>query len=440
MVFSTKARRGSMGARAGNARRSALRPRMRGAVPNEGRGDRAGGTSRGPRPVPGEPGNGRRRRREPGLRPEGRPERPTPGNSVPKDVLPTPEAPRRCRAGVCRESDGGRGHTPEARAGSCPEGRGKADARKFTSARGAPSSGRPRATGAVLQGTDAGGRPVPRGRGPRAASAAGPGDRRCGSGNADARGLPCSEGTGTHARGAGSGLRPEQPTPGVHGRACSTESRDERPRTICSARGGRRQEIWSRRTFCRGPKHSGCGCRKLRRHRPESRSAKSSALSVSRPRRPRETAPEPPALPATRGDRGLCFKALTPRASALIQVPETPLRDAEAGAADQKNRSPRTPRKKSKPLPKHRSIIPCPGFSESATPCPESAAASSRSRQRPQKTRREKKRTKQSCSVRLPDCYSAAFCAASARASASLARASASFRFAAASFSFASAS
>ena len=60
--------------------------------------------------------------------------------------------------------------------------------------------------------------------------------------------------------------------------------------------------------------------------------------------------------------------------------------------------------------------------------------------QRPQEARREKKRTKQSCSVRLPDCYSAAFCAASARASASLARASASFRFAAASFSFASAS
>lgn len=185
-----------------------------------------------------------------------------------------------------------------------------------------------------------------------------------------------------------------------------------------------------------------------------------------------------------RGDRGLCFKALTPRAclrpawlgpangkcrrtrrgaaapgiptrgacpvpgnregspgaSALLQVPETPLRDAEIGAADQKNRSPRAARKKSKPLPKHRSIIPCPGFSESATPCPESAAASSRSRQRPQKARREKKRTKQSCSVRLPDCYSAAFCAASARASASLARASASFRFAAASFSFASAS
>ena len=82
--------------------------------------------------------------------------------------------------------------------------------------------------------------------------------------------------------------------------------------------------------------------------------------------------------------------------------------------------------------------FPAPELSESATPCPESAAASSR--QRPQEARREKKRTKQSCSVRLPDCYSAAFCAASARASASLARASASFRFAAASFSFASAS
>ena len=83
-------------------------------------------------------------------------------------------------------------------------------------------------------------------------------------------------------------------------------------------------------------------------------------------------------------------------------------------------------------------VFPAPGLSESATLCPESAAASSR--QRPQEARREKKRTKQSCSVRLPDCYSAAFCAASARASASLARASASFRFAAASFSFASAS
>ena len=210
--------------------------------------------------------------------------------------------------------------------------------------------------------------------------------------------------------------------------------------------------------------------------------------SVSRPRRPRETTRTSSVQSRPRGDRGQCFKALTPGSLPVPRGwgPRTALpQDSATGAA-----SPGVPTRWACPVPREPgrlarwfggkarrnperipdglemptpgqqlrgtaargrpekspnlpqsagTAFPAPGLSESATPCPESAAASSRSRQRPQSAQ-EKKRTKQSCSVRLPDCYSAAFCAASARASASLARASASFRFAAASFSFASAS
>ena len=105
MVLSTKARRVSVGARAGNARRSALRPRMRGAVPERGPGRPGRG------PVPKEPGSGRRRKRGPGLRPEGRPERPTPGNSVPKDVLPSPKL----RGAVARGSAASRTRAEDTR-------------------------------------------------------------------------------------------------------------------------------------------------------------------------------------------------------------------------------------------------------------------------------------------------------------------------------------
>ena len=148
---------------------------------------------------------------------------PTPGNSVPKDILPTPEDAEAPTPGElpCSGKPGKLetpmpegslrpggdplgpkvGSTPEARAGSFPEGRGKADARKFAS---------------------------------------------------------------------GNGLR-----------------RSER---------------------------SGCGCRKLRSHRPESRPAKNSALSVSRPRRPRETTPRTSSVQAARGRPGQCFKALMPGA------------------------------------------------------------------------------------------------------------------------------
>lgn len=149
MMLSTKARRVSVGARAGNARRSALR---RGCGERfRTRAGKAWPIARGR--GPGEPGTHARGAGKP-----------TPGNSVPKDVLPTPEDAEAPTLGAfpvpgnreSSDSDAGGltspgggdarpggdplgpkvGSTPEARAGSFPEGRGKADARKFGSGNG----------------------------------------------------------------------------------------------------------------------------------------------------------------------------------------------------------------------------------------------------------------------------------------------------------------
>ncbi len=163
MMLSTKARRVSVGARAGNARRSALR-RGCGELFRTWAG-KAWPIARGR--GPGEPGT---HARGAGARPKG-----------------------------SRESDarkfGPEGHFADARSaealtpGACPC----------------------------------------RGAGARTASAAGLGDRHCGSGNADARGLPCSgepgrletpmpegslrPGAGTLARGSGREL-PRRPGEG----------------------------------------------------------------------------------------------------------------------------------------------------------------------------------------------------------------------------------
>ena len=263
------------------------------------------------------------------------------------------------------------------------------------------------------------------------------------------------------------------PTPMARGRSPTRGKADARK--FASGNGLRRSE------------RSRCGCRTLRSHRPESRPAKNSALlRLPAPQTGGNNAAnlqrsEPPegdrGSVSRRRRRGACLfrgagartasaaglgdrRCVSGRAYALGlpcsgeserlarwfggkarrnpgRIPEglempTPGQQLKGTAArGRPGRSPNRPKNAG-------TAFPAPGLSESATPCPESAAASSR--QRPQEARREKKRTKQFCSVRLPDCYSAAFCAASARASASLARASASFRFAAASFSFASAS
>ena len=277
MMLSTKARRVSVGARAGNARRSALR---------RGCGERfrtwagkAWPAARGR--GPGEPGTHARGAGKP-----------TPGNSVPKDVLPTPEdaeapSPGPARAAglgpgrrVPQDSEGrcgsgnadamglpcsgepgrlglqcrgthfgrGRGRTPEGRSAR-PEGREHArgsgwelprrpgegrrpevrlrerpaplsvrDAAVENSAATGPKAvrrkippcsvsrprrprettrtssvqSRPRATGAVFQGADVREPAFAAGLGPANGLAAGLGDRRCGSGNAYALGLPCS--------------------------------------------------------------------------------------------------------------------------------------------------------------------------------------------------------------------------------------------------------
>lgn len=388
MMLSTKARRVSVGARAGNARRSALRrgcgERFRTWVGKAwpiARGEARGNPERmpeGPEPDP----------RGVGM--------PTPGNSVPKDILPTPE-----------------------------------DAEALTP----------------------GGFPVP---GNRESSR-----RRCrrarfGRGRERTPGGP-----GCRCLRLGARARPEgSPTPG-----------NSAPGTACAAQ------------------RSGCGCRKLRSHRPESRPAKNSALSVSRPRRPRETTPRTSSVQAARGRPGQCLKPMTPGSLPFPRGwgPRTALpQDSATGAA-----APGVPTRWAFPVPGNREDSPegsgaRPGETRNAYPRgsrrrrrgnssgepqpesgPEGVQTDSKtpeqtslprdfpkaqhpalnprprqavSRQRPQEARRGKKRTKQFCSVRQPDCYSAALCAASARASASLARASASFRFAAASFSFASAS
>lgn len=288
-MLSTKARRVSVGARAGNARRSALRPRMRGAVPNVGReglagssGARPGGTRnacpRGRSPTRGESGCRRpeirsrrtfcrrpgaclfrvagarerhcRRTRRPALRLReclragpalfrgtGKTRTPMPGDSL------RPGAGTHARGAIrsARRS----GARPGARAGSCPADRGKQrrEPPAFRAARGA--------TGGSVQGADAGE--------PAFAAGLGPGRQvpqdsagRCGSGNADALGFPVP------------GNR--ESSPGVRGQ---------------------------------GPEEPGTH---------------------------------------TRGAR-----------------------DAKAGAAAPKNRSPRTARKESKPTKKRRSRLPCPG-------------------------------------------------------------------------------
>ncbi len=353
MVLSTKARRVSVGARAGNARRSALRPRMRGAVPERGPGRPGRG------PVPKEPGSGRRRKRGPGLRPEGRPERPTPGNSVPKDVLPSPKL----RGAVARGSAASRTRAEDTRRrlgpGAAPKAGGTPTPGNVLRRAGLRVRATRGATGeqslkARLRGLPAGG---------PGTIAAGLGDRRCGSGNADARGLPCSEGTGnTRPRGAECRRRERRRDSGRSSRlrgltakASPQGNPGDRPRAI-QARPGKRD----------ARPGGNINAEKLGQTPEAPKLCPLEGLPLPRDRTGRT--PEDllrraglriQSLP--RGDRGQGFKALTTGATALIQVPETPLRDAEAGAADQKNRSPRAARKKSKPLPKHRSSIPCPG-------------------------------------------------------------------------------
>ena len=318
MMLSTKARRVSVGARAGNARRSALRPRMRGAVPNVGReglagssGARPGGTRnacpRGRSPTRGESGC---RRPEIRLR-----ERPAPLGTFGMRMPKTPQPPARKPSGEKFRTAPSPG----------PADRGKQrEPPAFRAARGRP--------GQCLKPMTPGSLPFPRGWGPRTA-------------------LPQDSATGAAAPGVPT--RWAFPVPG---------NREDSPEGS-GARPGETRNAYPR------------GSRRRRRGNSSGE-------------------PQPES-----GPEGVQTDSKTPEQTSLP-------RDF--------------------PKAQHPAL----------NPRPRQAVR----RQRPQEARREKKRTKQSCSVRLPDCYSAAFCAASARASASLARASASFRFAAVSFSFASAS
>ena len=357
MMLSTKARRVSVGARAGNARRSALR---------RGCGERFRTWAGKAWPIargrgPGEPGT----------------------------------------------------HTRGA--GARPEGSRDADARKFG----------PEGHFADARSAEA---PSP---GPARAAGLGPGRRvpqdsegRCGSGNADALGLPCSGEPGRLARWFGGKARRnpgripeglEMPTP-MDGSWPEPDPRggptpgNSPPGTACAARNVR--DAAAENSAATGPKT-------VRRKIPP--------CSVSLPRSPREATPrtssvqsrprateavfqgadvrEParaaglgPAngLAAGLGDqhcgsgntdaRGLPCSGEPGRLARWFgdkarrnpgRIPEGS-RDAEAGAAAQANRSPKAARKESKPTQKRRSRLPAPGLSESATPCPESAAASSR--------------------------------------------------------------
>lgn len=160
----------------------------------------------------------------------------------------------------------------------------------------------------------------------------------------------------------------------------------------------------------RRSERSGCGCRKLRSHRPESRPAKNSALlRLPAPQTAGNNAnlqrSEPPegrpgavfqgadageparaaglgpanGIAAGLGDRrcvsgsayalGLPCSEGTGKTRPMVrgQGPEKPgthtrwARNADAGAAAQGNRSPRATRKKSEPASKRRNSIPCPG-------------------------------------------------------------------------------
>ena len=354
MVLSTKARRVSVGARAGNARRSALRPRMRGAVPERGPGRPGRG------PVPKEPGSGRRRKRGPGLRPEGRPERPTPGNSVPKDVLPSPKL----RGAVARGAAASRTRAEDTRRrlgpGAAPKAGGTPTPGNVLRRAGLRVRATRGATGeqslkARLRGLPArrAGDNCRRTRRPalrlRECRRAGPALFRGNREYTPERG-------GMPTPGTPAGLRPEQPTPGAHGQGIPPGKPGRPPegdpgsaREAGRTPGGKHQRRKARanaRSSEALPPPEGLPLPRGRTGRTPEDLLRRAGLRIQ-------------SLP--RGDRGQGFKALTTGASALIQVPETPLRDAEAGAADQKNRSPRAARKKSKPLPKHRSSIPCPG-------------------------------------------------------------------------------
>ena len=346
MMLSTKARRVSVGARAGNARRSALR---------RGCGERFRTWAGKAWPIargrgPGEPGT---HARGAGARPEG-----------------------------SRESDarkfGPEGHFADARSAE------------------APSPGPARAAGLGP------GRRVPQDS-----------EGRCGSGNADALGLPCSgepgkletpmpegslrPGPGTHARGAirsarRSGARPRlgpgaspkaggRPTPG-----------NSAPGTACAARSVR--DAAAENSAATGPKA-------VRRKIPP--------CSVSRPRRPRETTPRTSSVQSRPRATEAVFQGADARGPACAaglgpgrQVPQDSARRCGSGNADalglpcsgeperlarwfggKARRNPgripeglemptpgqqlrgttarRAARKESKPTPKRRSRLPCPG-------------------------------------------------------------------------------
>ena len=421
MMLSTKARRVSVGARAGNARRSALR---------RGCGERF---------------------------------RTWAGRAWP----------------IARGRGPGKPGTHARGAGARPEGSRDADARKF---------------GPEGRFADARGPAFSAWLGPANGTAAGLGDRRCVSGSAYALGLPCSGEPGKletpmpegslrpgagDARPRGDPLGPKVgSTPGGSGRELLPRPGE-----------GRRPEIRLRE------RPAPLGAFEMRLPNTPQPPARKPSGEKFRPAPSPGPADrgkqrrEPPAFRAARGRPRQCFKALTPGSLPLPRGwgPRTALpQDSATGAA-----APGMPTRWACPVPGNRESSPDgsgakPGGTRDAYPrgskCRRRGSSSGEpqpeggpegvqtdpktpeqhslprdfpkaqhpalnprprqavSRQRPQEARREKKRTKQSCSVRLPDCYSAAFCAASARASASLARASASFRFAAASFSFASAS
>ena len=221
-MLSTKARRVSVGARAGNARRSALR---------RGCGERFRTWAGKVWPIARGRGPG-----EPGTHARG--------------------------------------------AGARPEGSRDADARKFgPEGRFADA----RSAEALTPGACPCGGPVARCRRHLPQDSAG----RCGSGSTDALGLPCSgepgrlktpmpeislrPGPGTHARGASHSAR----RTGTHPRETSTPQRSG---AESDPRGGADARKFASGNGLRRSERSGCGCRKLRSHRPESRPAKNSAL------------------------------------------------------------------------------------------------------------------------------------------------------------------
>lgn len=208
MMLSTKARRVSVGARAGNARRSALR---RGCGERfRTRAGKAWPIARGR--GPGEPGTHARGAGKPMSEARGRsPTRrmPTPGNSPPGTAC----AARSVRDAAAEHSAATGPKTvrrkipPPPSPGPADRGKQRREPPAFR-----PPEGRP---GAVFQGADAREPARAAWLGPANGLAAGLGDRRCGSGNADALGLPCSEGIGK-TRPMVRGQGPEKP--GTHTR------------------------------------------------------------------------------------------------------------------------------------------------------------------------------------------------------------------------------